>query len=254
MAPVYGKSNPQPEQHAAAKTRRQFEWRGEVSKSDEFLFQQRAVAEWLEEQKPELGLTYRVARELLVEMPAPGHERTRVLLICHAMREVINRLPTAVILGRGSLDRGVVANHKGSSEQVRELPKLRIEFPEMDLTVEAENVPVPRDVARVFNRLIDAAMYEDQRRLSDLAAFLTDDANPRHPAVREWRSLSQFFTRWAHLGDKSDESIPSDQELADKIGIFEEHVDSIRLAFFANKSVVEDLLAAANRPIEETQP
>ncbi|MDJ0356067.1 hypothetical protein [Paenarthrobacter sp. PH39-S1] len=253
MASVHGKSNPQPEQHAAAKIKRRSEGKVELSKTDEFLFQQRTV-EWLEEQKPELGLTYRVARELLVETPAPGYERTRVLLICHAMREVINRLPTAVILGRGSLDRGVVANHKGSSKQVRQLSKLRIEFPEMDLTVEAENVPVPRDVARVFNRLIDAAMYEDQRRLGDLAAFLTDDANPRHPAVREWRSLSEFFTRWAHLSDKPDELIPTDQKLTEKIRVFEDYVDAIRLAFFASKDVIEDLLAAANRLEEEVQP
>lgn len=213
-----------------------------------------AVAEWLEEQKPELGSTYRVARALLAETPDPGHERTRVLLICHAMREVINRLPTAVMLGRGSLDRRVVANHKGSSDSVRRLPKLRVDYPDMDLALDAENVPVPREVALAFDSLIDAAVYEDQRRLSDLAAFLTDDANPTHPAVREWRGLSKYFSTWGHLHDKRDESVPSDLELVDKVRVFEDHVDAIRLAFFASKSVVEDLLAAANQPLEEGQP
>lgn len=214
---------------------------------------QRAVAGWLEEQKPELGGTYRVARILLGSAPEAGSERTRVLLICHAMREVINRLPTAVTLGRGSLDRRVVANHKGSTDQVRGLPKLRVEYPDMDLSLDAENVPVPRDVAVAFDSLIDAAVYEDQRRLSDLAAFLTDDANPKHPAVREWRGLSEYFTKWAHLRDKPDESVPSDEELARKIRVFEDHVDAIRLAFFASKGVVEDLLAAANTTVEGGQ-
>lgn len=122
------------------------------------------------------------------------------------MREVINRLPSAVMLGSGSLSRTAVAKHRGPSKLMRELPKLRPEFPEMDLTAEAEYIPVPREVARVFNNLIDAAMYEEHRRLSDLGAFLTDDANSRHPAVQEWRNLSQFFTRWAHL---SEPDIPS---------------------------------------------
>src|SRR5699024_4473393 len=121
------------------------------------------------------------ARELLAEASDPGQERTRVLLICHSMREVMNRLPTAVMFERGSFNRSVVANHKKSSELVRGLPDLRVEYPEMELSFEAENIPVPREVALAFNRLIDAAVHEDQRRLSDLAAFLTDDGNPKHP-------------------------------------------------------------------------
>lgn len=215
---------------------------------------QRAVAEWLEEQKPELGSAYRAAMALLVGSPDAGHERTRILLICHSMREVINRLPTAVMLGRGTLDRRAVGKHKASSDQVRSLPQLRVEYPDLDLTQDAENVPVPREVAVALEKLIDAAVYEDQRRLSDLAAFLTDDANPKHPAVREWRGLSEYFTKWAHLRDRSDESVPSDQQLTEKIRVFEDHVDAIRLAFFASKSVIEDLLAAANKTIDGAQP
>lgn len=172
-APSFSESNPYDEQLAAAKIRRQYETNAELSTDSDALFQQRAVAEWFEAQKPERGNTYRVARELLAEAPDPGYERTRVLLICHSVREVINRLPTAVMLGRGSLDRSAVANHRDSSELVRSLPKLRVEYPEMDLSQEVENVPVPRDLALAFNCLIDTSVNEDQRRLSDLAAFLT---------------------------------------------------------------------------------
>lgn len=250
MTPAFRGSNSHDAQRTAAKIKRHYEGDTELSEDNGALIQHCAVADWLEVQRPEIGNTYRAARKLLAETPDPGYERIRVLLICHSMREVINRLPTAVMLGRGSLDHSAVANHRGSSEQVRSLPRLRSAYPDLELSLDAENVPVPRDVALVFSSLIDAAVYEDQRRLSDLAAFLTDDANLNHPAVHEWRELSKFFTRWAHLVDKSDESIPSDQQLAEKIRIFEDHVDSIRLAFFANKSVVEDLLAAANRPLK----
>ncbi len=62
MTPGYGKSNLHPGQHVAAKIERQFEGKVELSTTDEFLFQQRAVAEWLEGQNPELGLTYLVSR------------------------------------------------------------------------------------------------------------------------------------------------------------------------------------------------
>lgn len=251
MTPGFDESNPYDAQRTAAATKNRFQENTELRNANDVPLRHHVIADWLKEQKPELGATYRVARELLAKPADPGERRTRVLLICHSIREVMNRLPTAVMLERGNLNRSVVANHKRSSDLVQGLPNLRVEYPEMELSVEAENVPVPREVALAFNRLIDAAVHEDQRRLSDLAAFLTDDANPKHPAVREWRGLSEYFTRWAHLSDKSDESIPTDEQLADKIRVFEEHVDAIRLAFFESKSIVEDLLAAANRPVEE---
>lgn len=215
---------------------------------------QRVIAGWLEEKRPDLATAYSSAIGLLHSSPDNGQERTRIMLICHSMREVMNRLPTAVMLSRGSLNDERVKEHRRSADQVRELPQLRVDHPDMDLTQDAENIPVPREAAAVFDRLIETAVYEDQRRLSDLAAFLTDDANPKHPAVREWRGLSDYFVKWAHLHDKTDASVPTDKELTQKIRVFEDHVDAIRLVFFESKSVIEDLLAAANQTVEEVQP
>lgn len=245
--------NPRDAQNAVTTRERQSSEDAESKKANAALYHPGAVARWLGSQNPELGNTYVAAMRLLAETPELGSERTRVLLICHSMREVINRLPTAVMVERGGLDRSELAQQRGSSEQVRRLPALRSQYPDLDLSLDAENIPVPRDVARAFNNLIDAAVFEDQRRLSDLAAFLTDDANPRHPAVREWRALSAYFTRWAHLGVNSNEPVPSDLELSDKVQVFEDHVDAIRLAFFDSKNVIDDLLAAANRPVEEDE-
>lgn len=215
---------------------------------------QEEIAAWLEEKKPDLASTYRGALLLLRSAPDPGHERTRIMLVCHSMREVMNRLPTAVMLGRGSVNGERIKKHKKSADQVRELPKLRVDYPDVDLTQEAENILVPRQVAVTLGNLIDAAIYEDQRRLGDLAAFLTDDANPKHPAVSEWRDLSEYFTRWAHLRDQAEEAVPSDNELIQRVRVFEDHVDAIRLAFFESKAVIEDLLAAANQTVDEVQP
>jgi hypothetical protein len=209
-------------------------------------FTQRDIADWLEERNPELANTYRATRRLLEEEPEPGYERTRVLLICHAMREIINRLPATLLPGGGALNRSSVASGKHSGELVQALPELRVKYPDMDLSLEAPTIPIPREVALVLDQLIDAAEYEDRQRLSDLAAFLTEDANPKHPAVHEWRELSRYFTRWAHLGDTPAASIPTDQELTEKIRVFEDHIDAIGRAFFANKSVIEDMLFSAN--------
>lgn len=212
-----------------------------------------AVAEWLEDKKPDLASTYRAAVSMLGAKPDAGHERTRILLICHSMREVMNRLPTAALLGQGAASQDEVDGYVPASVQVRDLPQLRIDHPDMDLTQEAENVPVPKPAAMALSRLIDTASYEDRRRLSSLAAFLTDDGNPKAPAVKEWRDLSEYFVRWGHLHDKFEADLPTDEELAAKIGIFDDHVDAIRSAFFESKSLIEDILTSANRKAGEAQ-
>jgi hypothetical protein len=211
------------------------------------------IAAWIHEKKPELATTYRAAISMLGSQPLEGHERTRVLFICHAMREVMNRLPAATLLKQGTVDRSDVERHVPTSLQVRQLPKLRINHPDMDLMQDAENVPVPAPAASALSRLIDAATFEDQRRLSDLAAFLTDDGNPKSPAVKEWRDLSDYFVKWAHLHDKSDGELPTDAELSAKIGVFDDHVDAMRLVFFESKSLIEDILSSANRKVGEAQ-
>lgn len=209
------------------------------------------IAAWMQEKKPDLASTYRAAISMLGSQPDEGTERTRILFICHAMREVMNRLPAATLLKEGAVSRSEVERHVPTSQQVRKLPQLRIDHPGMDLTQEAENVPVPALAASALSRLIDAATFEDQRRLSDLAAFLTDDGNPNSPAVKEWRDLSDYFVKWAHLHDKSDGDLPTDDEIATRIGVFDDHVDTIRLAFFESKSLIEDILRSANRKAGE---
>jgi hypothetical protein len=171
------------------------------------------------------------------------------------MREVMNRLPTAVLLSQEAMDRQENDKHLPLNEHVRSLAHLRSNFPDMDLTQDAENIPVPREVALIFERLIAAAVLEDQRRIGALAAFLTDDSNTKSPAVREWRDLSRYFTRWAHLPDEPDatDDLPTDDELIQRIRVFEDHLDNMRMAFFESKSTIEDLLAAANEVTDEVE-
>lgn len=204
------------------------------------------ITAWLDDKRPDLASMHRTAHRLLASTAEPGDERARVSLICHSMRELMKHLPGVVSEG----DRG--AGGPRSSDCVRRLPATAAEYPWLDLTQDVENVPVPKELARLFADLLSAAIAEDGRFLSDIAAFLTDDGNTKHPAVREWHRNYNFFVKWAHLhGGQSDtRSIPSDGDLRSLIEVAEAQMDGVRAQFFDSLHAVEDLLEEANQLVD----
>lgn len=204
------------------------------------------IADWLDEKRPDLASMHRTARELLASRARPGDERARVSLICHSMRELMKHLPD--VISGGDRDGG----GPRSNDYVRQLPSIVAKYPALDLSQDAENVPVPQEIAHFLSSLIKAAISEDGRFLSDIATFLTDDGNTKHPAVREWYGTYNFFVKWAHLhGHQSDVNlIPSDDELRRWIEIAEAHMDGVRAEFFDSLHAIEDLLAEANQLID----
>ena len=204
------------------------------------------IAGWLEEKRPDLASMYRGARELLASTSNPGDERTRVSHICHSMREIMNRLPGALgIAGAGS-------GGPRSSTHVRKLPAIAARFPNLELLQDVENVPVPQELAALLGELVKTAVAEDGRVAANAAALLTDDGNIKHPAVREWRDLTDFFVKWAHLHDEQSDAqcIPSDDDLMQRIKLAEALMDGIRAEFFDSLHAIEDLLTEANQPID----
>ena len=161
----------------------------------------------------------------------------------------MNRLPEA--LGVESFETGGAR----SSTLIQDLPGIVARFPGLDLVLDAENVPVPHELALFFDSLIRTAILEDSRVLGNMAALLTDDGSTKHPAVREWRELSNFFTKWAHLHAKQANlgEIPSDAELIKRIGAVEDLMEGLLAEFFDSLHAVHDLLAEANRLTEGSE-
>lgn len=209
---------------------------------------QARIAVWLEAKRPDIASMYRMARELLTNAARTGDERTRVSYICHSMREVMKHLPEVIGDVRLGKDDGRSGDH------VRRLPAVVAKYPSLDLAQDAENVPVPQEIARVMHDLVQAAVSEDGRFLASIAVFLTDDGNINNPAVREWYNTYNFFVKWAHLhgSESSTNAIPSDGELLDMIGAIEVLMDGRRAEFFDSLRQIEDLIMEANRQIDGT--
>lgn len=220
-----------------------------MSGEDEIDDRQGRIAAWLQEKRPDLASMYLSALSLLGSPAQSGDERTRVAHVCHAMRELMNRLPEA--LGVEGFETG----GPRSSTLIQDLPGIVARFPGLDLVLDAENVPVPHELALFLDSLIRTAILEDDRVLGNMAALLTDDGSTKHLAVREWRELSKFFTKWAHLHAKQANfgEIPSDAELIKRIGAVEDLMEGLLAEFFYSLHAVHDLLAEANRLTEGSE-
>lgn len=212
---------------------------GSVSTSTE---RQARLTDWLQEKRPDLASMYRATLELLANDAEPGDQRTRVSHICHSMREVMKHLPEAISATKREEGRA------RSNSVVRKLPGIVEKYPALDLAQDAENVPVPQEIARLLNELIIAATLEDGRFLADIAVFLTDIGDTRHPAVRDWYATYNYFVKWAHLhGEQSNvDALPSDDDLTSRIESVEVLMDEKRAEFFDSLHAIEDLLAEAN--------
>ncbi len=209
--------------------------------------QQRILAS-LQMKRPELADLYRTALMLLSgHLRVPG-ARTRVAFIGHCMREVMNRV-------LASMGQPPAPKSKPSSgDLIKDLPDLLARHPEMELDREGGPVPVPQEVADAMAKLFKAAISEKRRIRDDVASLITDDDNASNVAVSHWMESRRYFVKWAHLHeqDVSDNELPTNDEIREHLGVFEELIDGVITAFFATRHSIDDLLAEINAVKTET--
>lgn len=203
---------------------------------------QKRIVAALEERRQELASVYRTALELLDQEVGELDRRTRVSLIAHCMRELMNRVLDA--FGRPTAPKF----KPSSSEQMRSLPDLLARFPELELDGDWESVPVPQEVATAMDKIFKAAVHEKRRIRDDVAALITDDGNANHVAVTRWIESRTYFVKWAHLQsqDTEEAALPADDEIRAHMGVFEELLDGVITAFFETRQSINDLLAEIN--------
>ena len=163
------------------------------------------------------------------------------------MREVMNRV--LAVAGSSAAPRIRPATGK----QVQALPDLLSLYPDLSLYGQGESVPVPKEVADVFDKLIRTSVQEKRRSRDDVASLLTDDGNNTHLAVQRWIELRDFFVRWAHLGDEhtGPTLLPSNEYLRAQVTDFDELFDAVITAFFTLRHSIDDLLAEINAGWED---
>ena len=185
---------------------------------------------------------YRAAIEAMTTPAGTGLERARVSIVCHCMRELMNGLPAVMA------DSSIPRPDPSANSLLSKLPKVVATHPNLDLTLDQDLIPVPREVAAAIAKLVATTNIEHGRNGSIAASLVTGGTDVKHPAVAQWRSAQDFFLGWTHLdrNHARNRELPSDNELWSNIHIVEDVIDVRSALFFDNLHALQDLLAEAN--------
>ena len=203
---------------------------------------QARVAQALQDVSPKLASIYRAALSALAVTAAPGDEMARVSVICHCMRELMIGLPSVMT------DSATPRPKPSATSLASRLPELLAEHPDLDLLVDQDLVPVPKQVARAGSELISTVAIERGLKRRNDAELLTGGSNTKHPVLKQWQETYEFFLRWAHLDRNRDNSrqLPVDDVILANIRVVEDVIEVRTAQFFDVLQSLQDLLDEAN--------
>lgn len=210
--------------------------------ADSLDMRQQHTFDALTDRSERLAEIYRAAVEAMMTPAAAGLERARVSIVCHCMRELMNGLPAVMA------DSSIPRPDPSANSLLSRLPKVVAAHPALDLTLEQDLIPVPRDVATAIAQLVTTANLEHGRNRSIAASLVTGATDAMHPAVTQWRNAQDFFLGWTHLDRNHTRmrELPSDDDLWSNIHVVEDVIDVRSALFFDNLHALQDLLAEAN--------
>lgn len=205
---------------------------------------QKRIINWLGEVESELGELYEGALRMIKNSYFPGRDR----LICHAMREIRNRLPYAVA-GKQ------VFEHLDYPKEVTPIAKAwdraGLEGVYEKQSAKASNEPgqfVPREVLVLVDKLmkkhreVKNRKEENARRL--LIAIEPENEQMRSsltPVVEKWIDVTEWFVERAHVGKAVDED-----ELVAHFETFEVVLGTFARHFYEGFEEIEQLVEKAN--------
>lgn len=207
------------------------------------------ILDLLRDLSPRLAGIYRMALSALDSAPEEGCESARISVICHCMRELMMGLPAVLS------EKAIPRPNPTSGVLTMKLPSLLEKHPGVDLTVDQDLVPVPKEVAQAIDRLISTASKENGRNRFNDTVLVTGADDSKHPAVDQWRAVYRFFVGWAHLdrNHASDRELPSDSVLLVNVRVVEDVIEVRTAAFFENLQALRGLLESINASGEEDE-
>ncbi|MHB8187645.1 MAG: hypothetical protein ACYDDU_16530, partial [Dermatophilaceae bacterium] len=150
---------------------------------------QQRVLDALGERSEKLAGIYRSALGAFGIDAEEGYEAARISIVCHCMRELMIGLPAVMA------EKTIPRPKPTSGSLVHKLPELLGSHPELDLALDQDLVPVPREVARAVLALVTAQVQEVGRNRSQ--------GYPSEPTTLVWcstatrRVVPTTRVRWA---------------------------------------------------------
>jgi hypothetical protein len=213
---------------------------------------QERIAQWLQNRAPELGEVYKAAVRLIGDASYPG----RCQLICHAARDICNRLPDLVcgLIVQDNLHKQLNTLSELWSRhklETRELGQLSSQAPDGAEAVTRE-IAVPLDVFRQLDlvikhhRQVPTIIRARATRMYEIVAPENiGRAEVTRPLTDQWMDLKRWFHGHAHAG-LTDRSV-DEQELQNKFGTLEAHLSKVAgEEFYEGVEVLDEILEDTN--------
>jgi hypothetical protein len=183
------------------------------------------------------------------EVCEPGEERARMVLVAHAVREMVNNLPEAL----SDVD-GFPSGRINTSEPCRALvAEWDNNADILDMTSPAgsgeERVTVPSTVLVAAARVVTSQRaVTGNRRLRQSAVALRRLEPGPDPTLKMWLDALNWFESHAHVDRSRERPIPADEAILVKLEIIENILTARLRGFFAVMKDVASLAALANAP------
>jgi hypothetical protein len=213
--------------------------------------QQERIAEWFAKEAPHLGELYKAALRLLEDKAFPG----RVHLICHAARDIGNRVPE-VIAGRAEFTRIDLTEELDQLAALWLRDSLDRNRSPQSLVEGAMNADHEVEISfEVFTHLqilvghhAQGLSNRTQKAIKMIEAVASENAGRQEtlvPLARQWVDLTRWFQGRAHAGLK--ETFVDERELNHKFEAVEMYLYRlISGEFYEGVGVLDAILEDAN--------
>lgn len=208
--------------------------------------EQKRIAEWLTKQDSELGQLYEGAVRMIQDRSFPG----RLWLICHAVREIKNRLPEAVagksIIGR--LDYTQKVEELAKACEGAGLGSVRV----VEREEQEVEQKIPQGLVVLLNNLVTehkaiaGKKHENTKRL--IITLEPENKNLQAslvPVINRWITETDWFEERAHVG----RTISEDDLVAHFKG-FERVLLSLAGYFYQGLEEIEQIVEKINKSTE----
>lgn len=212
----------------------------------------------------ELGGLYRRMIELISTPPIPGQEKSRLALIGHCFRELINTLPDALRdvpgfpVNRGKSDErerhALISEYEAFFGSALEQGTVA----EVDEDGQPVLQTVPQSLVNAMYNMVKAVKDGETRNLQRDSVIILRRIDIRDPALRPWRKARKFFMDYVHFDrnyppSPARRALPSEEEILSHLENAEAALHNRLGAFFDNLDKLEDILAKANETIDEDE-
>lgn len=213
------------------------------------------IKSWFQRNAPSLGELYEGAVLLIYEIPVPG----KVRFVCHAVREIRNRLPDVI----SGMKTGGRLDYKSRLDKIAELWDKNgynpVSFSKNVLTEKSESLPQADISIQANDKLFQliGRLIQDhnaaREKPTDAAQRLFEcfDSSNRQspdtlvPRINQWLDITNWFMGKAHDSGKVDSDC-NFNKLQEKFELFEATLGSLIREFFKTVDELDEILEDAN--------